>query len=69
MENNLLMSPLEVAKHIGLSRDTVYTLIRRGEIPSVRLGGSIRVPADQLRETIARKASTNAAVVAYERVP
>ena len=34
----------ELAKIIRLSRARTYALIQRGVIPSVRIGGSIRVP-------------------------
>ena len=34
---------------------TVYLLIRRGEIPAVRLGGRWRVPQDRLEELLERK--------------
>lgn len=51
----LLLRPREVAEQMGICRETVYTLIRNGEIPAVRFGGSVRVPADKLREAIASR--------------
>lgn len=42
----------ETADVIGCSRAKTYELIARGEIPSIRVGGSIRVPVDQLREWV-----------------
>jgi excisionase family DNA binding protein len=48
----LLLRPIECAKATGLGRSYVYDLIRRGEIPSVRIGRSVRVPAHQLRAWI-----------------
>lgn len=64
MLDRLLVRPWPTAGHIlDFSKSKTYRAIRRGEIPSVTIDGCIRVPLDQLRETIARKASTNAAVI------
>jgi excisionase family DNA binding protein len=38
----------EVAKLLRLTRVTIYKKIQRGEIPSLRLGGPIRVPASAI---------------------
>lgn len=35
----------EVAEMLGLSRSSVYRLVRSGEIPSIRYGSSVRIPA------------------------
>jgi excisionase family DNA binding protein len=47
-----LLTIPEVARRLGLHRDTIYRKIARGEIPAVRLGSesnaSLRVPADEL---------------------
>ena len=45
----LLLRPTEAAKLLGLSRSTVYEMIAAGELPSVRLGHSIRVPLGALK--------------------
>lgn len=42
----------EVAGMIGVSKSTAYTLISRNELPSVRLGGMLRVPAAALHKLI-----------------
>jgi excisionase family DNA binding protein len=46
--DKLLLRPAEAADLIGVGRSQVYLLIKRKEIPSVRLGSSIRVPARAL---------------------
>jgi len=51
----------EVATLVGLSRSKTYLLIASGELPSVKIGGSRRVPADALRQWLARQAATAAA--------
>jgi excisionase family DNA binding protein len=46
-----LLTIPEVARRLGLHRDTVYRKIERGEIPALRLGGGhgpLRVDADEL---------------------
>jgi prophage regulatory protein len=45
----LLLKPMEVTQVLGIGRSLVYELIARKEIPSVRLGRCIRVPADSLK--------------------
>ena len=46
----LLLKPAEVSELAGLGKSKTYELIATGEIPSVRIGRSVRVPADRLRE-------------------
>lgn len=38
---------------LGISRGLAYELVRRGEIPSVRLGRRIVVPARAIEEILA----------------
>ena len=39
-------------KAFGLSRNGTYEAIRRGEIPSIRVGGRIRVPTAAARRLL-----------------
>jgi excisionase family DNA binding protein len=48
----LLLRIDEVAALIGVSRTTAYVLVNKGEIPSVRIGGLLRIPNDALRKLI-----------------
>ena len=41
-QNGRLLSPLEVAKYLGLSRSFVYQLAETGDLPCVKIGRSIR---------------------------
>lgn len=43
------LTPLEVQMYLGLSRGTVYELLRRNEIRHVRFGRAIRIPKAALR--------------------
>ncbi len=47
-----LMRPGEVADLLGVSRSKAYSLIASGRIPSIRITGSVRVPATELQRWI-----------------
>lgn len=51
----LLLRPAEFAFACGISRSMAYELIARGVVPSVRLGGSVRVPVAEMRAWIAEQ--------------
>lgn len=44
----LFVRPTEAADALGLGRSTIYQLISAGELPAVRVGGSVRIPASAL---------------------
>ena len=48
-----LLAPREVAVLLNVSRETVYRLIRTGQLPSVRVGGQLRVPRRTLAQRLA----------------
>jgi excisionase family DNA binding protein len=51
----LLYRPREVADITGMALSYVYRLIASGELPSLRHGRLVRVPADKLRDWIDSK--------------
>jgi excisionase family DNA binding protein len=51
MEKLLLKVP-EAAAVVGLGQSKFYELIRRGEIPAVRIGRATRVPVEGLRSWV-----------------
>lgn len=53
----LLLRPTEAALVLGIGRSKCYALIAAGILPSIRLGNSIRVPADELRRWVADQAA------------
>jgi len=53
----LFVRPREAAAMIGAGRSKIYELIASGEIPSVRIGGMLRVPVAAL-EKLARDAAS-----------
>ncbi len=44
----------EAAKFLGLAKSTVYGLMDSGELPSVRIGGSRRIPKRALIDLAAK---------------
>ena len=50
--DKLLLKPAEVGALTGMGKSKTYELIAAGIIPSVRIGKSVRVPADRLRRWI-----------------
>ena len=50
--DKILLRPSEVAEAVGVGRSKVYELIASGAIPSVRLGGCVRVPVASLERWI-----------------
>ncbi len=49
----LLITVREAAELTGTGRSKAYMLVASGEWPRVRIGRSVRVPVDALREWVA----------------
>ncbi len=45
----LCVSVPEAARMLGISRNNCYELVKRGELPSIRLGNRILIPYVQLK--------------------
>jgi excisionase family DNA binding protein len=56
--DKLLYTPVEAAHALGVGRSTIYVLMANGDVPSVRIGSSRRIPADGLRRYIASLSAT-----------
>ena len=56
----LLLSVEEAANALGLGRSKVYDLISKGDLPSIKIHGSRRVPVDHLKMWIANTYSAQA---------
>jgi excisionase family DNA binding protein len=50
----LLYTPEGAATKLGTGRTTIYALMKRGELPSVKIGRSRRVPAAALEQYVTR---------------
>jgi len=57
----ILLRPEQAARALNLSRSTVFELIRRGELRSVKSGACRRIPATALREYVSRLEAGEAA--------
>ncbi len=57
MDDVRLLRLTAVAELLSVSRTKVYQLVASGEIPSVRLGRSVRVPLHGLREWVLEQTS------------
>ncbi len=50
----LLLSPVDAAKRLGIGRTRMFALIKAGEVRSVKIGGSRRVVVESLDEYVQR---------------
>jgi excisionase family DNA binding protein len=53
LAGRLLLTPVEAADALGLSRTRIYELMASGELPSVKIGRSRRISVAALHEFIA----------------
>ena len=58
MTNRLLLRPNEAAERLAVGRSKLYELIAAGEVPSVKIGRSLRVPAAALEQWVAERAAS-----------
>lgn len=49
-QSTVTLTPKEAAKHLKIHVLTVYDLLKRGELPGRKVGGSWRIPQDALHE-------------------
>ena len=58
-DNSPVLSPKEVARLMGLSKNTTYEALARGEIPSIRVGRRILVSKAALERLLAGEKPSN----------
>lgn len=56
MQERLTYSPAEAAQVLGVSRPTVYTLLRRADFPAFKVGNRTLISAEGLRAWVAAQA-------------
>ena len=61
----LLLRIPDVAQRLALGRSTVYELIATGQLPTVRIGRSVRVPVAALQSFVEHQI-TRSAVISTE---
>ena len=49
------MTVAEVAEALGFSKATIYSLCESGDLPSFRIGNSIRLVADEVWKRLRQK--------------
>lgn len=49
VEERSFLGVRETAAVLGMSTDAIYDAINRGELPSIRVGKTIRIPVAELR--------------------
>jgi len=54
LAHRVLLRPEEVAEALGVGRTSVYELLRSGELRSVKIGKSRRIPTEAVRELVER---------------
>ncbi len=57
-----LLNAQEVAAALNMGLSTVYQLLERGELPSIRIGRSVRIRPEDLEKFIESKAQRGAAI-------
>ena len=55
MSSEVVITVEEAARRLQVSRSTLYLLIQRGEIQSIKIGTSRRVPVAALDEFVQRQ--------------
>jgi excisionase family DNA binding protein len=50
-----LYTPAEVARHMGVTRETVYSMISRGQLDAFHFGRSRRISEQQIKESMSRR--------------
>jgi excisionase family DNA binding protein len=55
-----LLRAEEVGHRLSLGRATVYALMASGELPTVRIGRAVRVPANRLADWIENRTNQGA---------
>jgi excisionase family DNA binding protein len=58
LTNRLLLRPNEAAELLAVGRSKLYELIAAGEVPSMKIGKSLRVPAAALERWVAERAAS-----------
>ena len=51
--NELLLRVDAAAARLAVSRTTLYRMVQRGELPTVRIGSAVRVPVSALDRWLA----------------
>lgn len=56
--DKLTLTVKETAAKLGISTDAMYDAIKRGDVPSIRVGGRLLVPVARLERLLAGTEAT-----------
>jgi excisionase family DNA binding protein len=56
----LLIRVSEAAEMLSVARSKAYLMVNAGELPSVRLGKSVRIPIEALKDWVAKQTAEGA---------
>jgi len=59
MMEKMVLKPSEVSEVLGIGRTRAYELLSTGELPSIRIGKSIRIPVTALKQWMEERQSEN----------
>lgn len=60
--NSTSLTPLEVAEILKITKNTVYELIKRGELPSYKVGKKLRIDKEDIENYINNQKGTTSSV-------
>jgi putative molybdopterin biosynthesis protein len=67
MDGDTSLTALEVAELLKITKNTVYELAKRGEIPSYKVGKKLRIDKKDVQEYISNQKSTNSNQKSYSK--
>jgi len=65
----LLIRPRDAAEILSISKSQVYVLVSSGQLPSVKLGRSVRIPYQALVAWVDREVGVNSSPEFYNPIP
>ena len=54
-----LLRPMEVAAALGISKTTMYAMLRAGELPVIHIGRAARIPRRAVQDWLDRKTAAD----------
>ncbi len=68
VKDKLALSVKGTAEALDIGTSKVYQMVASGELPSIRIGGSVRVPVDALKAWVQERSeiATNARPIGVE---
>lgn len=66
LRDRLTLSVAELAETLKIGRSTAYALVNSGDLPVIRAGGAIRIPAAHVRRMLGLEELPDPATTARE---